>query len=49
MTATKETREGEAMQGFDFEHVSLLDTGESLFFDHRDPAMLELSETERNT
>jgi diketogulonate reductase-like aldo/keto reductase len=34
----------------DMESIATLETGESLFFDHRDPAMVKfLSEATRNT
>ena len=34
----------------DMEAIAALDTGQSLFFDHRDPAMVKfLSEAKRNT
>jgi diketogulonate reductase-like aldo/keto reductase len=34
----------------DMESIATLETGESLFFDHRDPAMVKfLSEAKRNT
>jgi len=34
----------------DMNSISTLETGESLFFDHRDPAMVKfLSEAKRNT
>src|SRR5256714_2291781 len=41
---------GFELDGADMESIAALDTGESLFFDHRDPAMVKfLSEAKRNT
>jgi len=41
---------GFELDGGDMEQVATLETGESLFFDHRDPAMVKfLSEAKRNT
>jgi len=38
------------LDGDDMERIATLDTGESLFFDHRDPKMVKfLSEAKRNT
>lgn len=41
---------GFELDGSDMEQIATLETGESLFFDHRDPAMVKfLSEAKRNT
>ena len=38
------------LDGDDMQRIATLETGESLFFDHRDPAMVKfLSEAKRNT